>query len=54
MNAMIITDATTATPEVMAALQAHGHAVEGIDLYKPTFDEVFVRLLQQQKEVVNG
>jgi ABC-2 type transport system ATP-binding protein len=49
---LAVESAATATPAVMEALRGKGHEVEGIELYKPTFDEVFVRLLQ--KEATRG
>jgi len=49
---LTVDNAETATPDVLEALNARGIEVEGIQVYKPTIDEVFVRLLQ--KEASNG
>lgn len=45
---LAVDNAGTATPDIMEVLRGKGYEVEGIELHKPTFDEVFVRLLQKE------
>jgi ABC-2 type transport system ATP-binding protein len=42
---VITDDAATATPRVVAAIQAAGGSVVSSNEYRPTFDEVFTRLV---------
>jgi hypothetical protein len=43
----VVEDAPTAMPVIMDLLRAENLGVEGIEQYRPTFDEVFVRLVEQ-------
>jgi hypothetical protein len=44
---LIVDDAASAIPEVISALSARGIAVQQIQEYHPSFDEVFVELMEQ-------
>jgi len=44
-----VADAAAAVPILLALLQQHGVAVESVDDVDPSFDEVFVRLVQQHR-----
>lgn len=44
-----VTEAAAAVPMVLALLQQHDVAVESVDDFDPSFDEVFVRLVQQHR-----
>jgi ABC-2 type transport system ATP-binding protein len=44
---LVVEDAPTAMPVIMDLLRAENLEVEGIEQYRPTFDEVFVRLVEQ-------
>jgi len=43
-------DADRAIPELLAALAASGATVRAVAPYRPTFDEVFIRLIEQHGE----
>jgi ABC-2 type transport system ATP-binding protein len=43
-----VDEAGTATPAIMAALQTAGATVVNVSEYRPNFDEVFVRLMENQ------
>ena len=43
-----VDEAGTATPQIVAALQAAGLSVANVSEYRPNFDEVFVRLMENQ------
>jgi ABC-2 type transport system ATP-binding protein len=42
-----VEDATSAIPALVGALEASGAAIRTIAPYQPTFDEVFIRLIEQ-------
>lgn len=44
---LVVADAPTAMPVIMNLLRGENLEVEGIEQYRPTFDEVFVRLVQR-------
>ena len=44
---LVVEDAPTAMPAIMDLLRGENLEVEGIEQYRPNFDEVFVRLLEQ-------
>ncbi len=44
---LVADDAQRAIPQLLEALQAGGAAVQSVAPYQPTFDEVFVRLIQR-------
>lgn len=46
---LVVEDAPATIPVVIEALRAEDIAIEGIEQYRPTFDEVFVRLLQEEE-----
>ncbi len=46
---LVVDDAPTAMPIILDLLRAERLEVEGIEQYRPTFDEVFVRLLEQSQ-----
>jgi hypothetical protein len=49
----VVDNAAAATPVVMEPLQGGANLViEGMEQYRPNFDEVFVRLLEQEAEHV--
>ena len=43
-----VEDAGAATPQIIAALQGAGATVVNVSEYRPNFDEVFVRLMENQ------
>jgi ABC-2 type transport system ATP-binding protein len=43
-----VNDAGSALPELLAALEAAGASVRSIGQYQPTFDEVFIRLIEDE------
>ena len=45
---MTVDEAGVATPQIMAALQGAGATVVNVSEYRPNFDEVFVRLMENQ------
>lgn len=47
---LVVDDATSASPAVMDLLRDAGLEVERIEQYRPNFEEVFVRLLEQEAE----
>ena len=47
---LVVDDAPTAMPDIMDTLRSENLEIEGIEQYRPNFDEVFVRLLQRSKE----
>jgi ABC-2 type transport system ATP-binding protein len=44
---LTVDEAGAAIPPIMEALAAHGAAVKQVQEYRPNFDEVFVRLMEQ-------
>ena len=46
---LVVEDAPTAMPAIMDLLRGENMEVEGIEQYRPTFDEVFVRLLENAR-----
>jgi ABC-2 type transport system ATP-binding protein len=52
-----VDDAGRALPELLAALESAGATVRSISQYQPTFDEVFIRLIEDQgvaRSIVGG
>jgi ABC-2 type transport system ATP-binding protein len=47
---IVVEDAPTAMPTVIDLLRGENIEVEGIEQYRPTFDEVFVRLVERHEE----
>jgi ABC-2 type transport system ATP-binding protein len=47
---LVVDDASSASPAVMDLLREANIQVEDIEQYRPTFDEVFVRLMEQEAE----
>jgi ABC-2 type transport system ATP-binding protein len=47
---LAVEDASAAMPAVMDLLRGENMEVEGIEQYRPTFDEVFVRLIESKGE----
>ena len=45
---MTVDDATSALPELLAALEAAGAKVRSVGQYQPTFDEIFIRLIEEE------
>jgi hypothetical protein len=43
-----VDDAGRVLPELLAALEAAGATVRSIGQYQPTFDEVFIRLIEDE------
>ena len=43
----VVEDAPTAMPAIIELLRSENLEVEGIEQYRPNFDEVFVRLVEQ-------
>ncbi len=46
---LVVDDAPTAMPVILDLLRGENLEVEGIEQYRPNFDEVFVRLLEQEQ-----
>lgn len=46
---LVVDDAPTAMPVILDLLRGENLEVEGIEQYRPTFDEVFVRLLEREQ-----
>lgn len=46
---LVADDAQRAIPQLMAALQRAGAEVQSVAPYQPTFDEVFVRLIERHQ-----
>jgi ABC-2 type transport system ATP-binding protein len=46
-----VPDATHAIPTLIDAIEAAGALVRSVSLYRPTFDEVFIRLIEQHSGV---
>lgn len=44
---LVVEDAPTAMPSILDLLRGESIEVEGIEQYRPTFDEVFVRLVER-------
>ena len=42
-----VDDATSAIPALLDALEASGATIRSVSQYQPTFDEVFIRLIEQ-------
>ena len=54
---LVVDDAAAAMPAVLDLLRGENLEVEGIEQVRPTFDEVFVRLLEragEEEEAVNA
>ena len=47
---LVVEDAPTAMPTIVDLLRGENLEVEGIEQYRPTFDEVFVRLLEKHQD----
>ena len=47
---LVVEDAPTAMPVIVELLRRENMEVEGIEQYRPNFDEVFVRLVEQAQE----
>ncbi|MCU0508883.1 MAG: ABC transporter ATP-binding protein [Anaerolineae bacterium] len=47
---LVVEDAPSSMPGVMEVLRGENIEVEGIEQYRPTFDEVFVRLVERHQE----
>jgi ABC-2 type transport system ATP-binding protein len=43
-----VDDATSALPELLAALEAAGATVRSVGQYQPSFDEIFIRLIEEE------
>lgn len=48
-----VLDSAAAVPVILAVLQQHGVAVESIQDFDPSFDEIFVRLVQQHRAALD-
>ncbi len=51
---LVVEDASTAMPAILDLMRGENLEVEGIEQYRPTFDEVFVRLLEKSQAEVEG
>jgi len=54
---LVVDDAASALPAVLDILRGQNIEVEGIEQYRPNFDEVFVRLLEragEEREAINA
>jgi ABC-2 type transport system ATP-binding protein len=47
---LVVDDAASASPAVMDLLRQAGIEIQGIEQHRPSFDEVFVRLIEQESE----
>ncbi len=47
---LVVEDAPSSMPGVMEVLRGENIEVEGIEQYRPTFDDVFVRLVERHQE----
>ncbi len=49
-----VDDATSAIPKLLDTLEQRGATIRAVSHYQPTFDEVFIKLIEQQGTVVES
>lgn len=47
---VVVADADQTIPDLIDAIESTGAAVRSVGQYQPTFDEVFIRLIEQHGE----